>query len=187
MTPKATNASKTAKPAAAKKTPKKNILAGERKEVGKTKGEAADVAVAVHPPPMFIGNSEAFFKITGKPTTMYRPKSGQGRTYSPSGNEVKKLCKQLQQLLNVADPSVLPDGHETLFEPGKSIACEANFFVHQGVGRIADIDNLLKFVLDVMNKSIWNDDRQVNRIVANKIKVATKEEQRTEVHVTLIE
>lgn len=49
--------------------------------------------------------------------------------------------------------------------------------------REGDIDNLAKSVLDGMTGVIWIDDRQVRRLILEKVTVDSEEEQRAEIEV----
>jgi len=47
--------------------------------------------------------------------------------------------------------------------------------------REPDADNLAKAFLDGLNGIAWTDDRQVRKLTIEKVKVATREEERAEI------
>jgi Holliday junction resolvase RusA-like endonuclease len=101
--------------------------------------------------------------------------------YSPSRREVLRLREQLRPFVREAP---LPQDQSTVFQASDKVAFEATFNIHEGVGQIPDIDNMLKFVLDVMNQCVYHDDRQVRDVRMRVLTVGTREEQCTIVMVT---
>jgi crossover junction endodeoxyribonuclease RusA len=54
-------------------------------------------------------------------------------------------------------------------------------------GREPDADNLAKAFLDGLNGIAWVDDRQVRKLIIEKIRVFKEEEQRAEITIREIE
>lgn len=104
----------------------------------------------------------AHFVIEGEPATKSRPrittKGGKIRTYSP--DHVKRAesgmgAAYLQQVGRLAPSDRI------------TFAVEATFYVSSGQRR--DVDNMLKLVLDGLNKLAWADDHQVYEVSGQKI------------------
>lgn len=71
-----------------------------------------------------------------------------------------------------------------VFHPIKGpVEVEAVAYMASAPGREPDIDNLAKSWLDGLNGIVWVDDTQVRRLVVEKVRVKTKEEERAEITV----
>ena len=127
-------------------------------------------------PPSFIG----CFQVDGDPVAMGRPRfTRNGRVYTP-----KKTEEAVNHIASVA-AEMIP-----YRECGDMFDVSIQFY-HKRPKRFKkgpavrkptkpDIDNLIKPVLDGLNRSgIWKDDNQVVSIRANKYYCATDEAPRT--------
>jgi Holliday junction resolvase RusA-like endonuclease len=112
---------------------------------------------------------------------MERPRNGRGHVYAPSSNSVNVLRQELQHLVSNCER---PDRQPTVFKKGARLSFQADFMLARRPGRRPDIDNLLKFVLDALNKSVWHDDGQVREVVMRMYTDASPEEECTVVTVT---
>lgn len=122
----------------------------------------------------------ATITIPGKPIPLKRPRLGYNRVYDA---QVKLKEETALHILTQTDfPPLLED-----------IAIELRFFMKmpKGIGKKKtanlegrphtirpDIDNLIKYYLDVCNGLLYNDDAQIYNIIATKIYC---EEPRTEI------
>lgn len=59
---------------------------------------------------------------------------------------------------------------------------EMRFYLYRG-GHVPDIDNLIKAILDGLNKIAWEDDRQVVKVTAWRFSTLSKEKERAEVEI----
>jgi len=127
-------------------------------------------------PPSFIG----CFQVDGDPVAMGRPRfTRSGRVYTP-----KKTEEAVNHIASVAGEMI------PYRECGDMFDVSIQFY-HKRPKRFRkgpavrkptkpDIDNLIKTVLDGLNRSgIWKDDNQVVSIRANKYYCATDEAPRT--------
>jgi crossover junction endodeoxyribonuclease RusA len=55
------------------------------------------------------------------------------------------------------------------------------FYIHKG--QTPDIDNLIKSILDGLNGIAWQDDKQVVKVVAERLATADKKSERVEVEI----
>ena len=137
------------------------------------------------------------FSVEGQPVPMARPRTvrnnGKVRTYNPEKStnyktavKLKAIAKMKREMLTPTDKLVELDV-SFYFKPPKStpkyklkqITDNAVLYpVHK------DIDNLVKSVMDAMNKVVYIDDKQVVQLKANKYYGM---EERTEIKVTIIE
>ena len=129
-----------------------------------------------------IGDVETVYKLEleGVPNAQARPRRGvQGCFYNPN----KKAKEAFKQVINrgMADTPI--------FKEGLPVAVEIKFYMKRpnshfksnnrlkGLKALVpfwfvaspDIDNLAKFVLDGMNKLVYEDDRQVSILVVHKL------------------
>lgn len=110
------------------------------------------------------------FTLMGEPVSKQRPRfTKTGRTYTPEAtlSAEKKIGFSFRGV-NPGWPAGGRDGEFTV---------RATFYTFAKSHR--DIDNMLKLVLDGLNKVAWKDDHQVVKIHAEKIPVASKQEART--------
>ena len=118
------------------------------------------------------------FTVQGEPATKARARvtfqHGKPRTYTPEATkaaEAKMASEFLQQVGRLA-----PSGTH-------GFRVEADFYLASGIRR--DVDNMLKIVLDGLNKVAWADDHQVVELVGRKTMVP-KGEERTEVRIQVV-
>jgi len=107
--------------------------------------------------------------IKGKPLAKARPRfsrqGGQVRTFNSQAKQEKVARLKLRLAYGCNDPLVGPVDLNVLFVFEKP-KTRKNNELHVGP---VDLDNLLKFLCDVGNGILWQDDRQVARINATKI------------------
>jgi Holliday junction resolvase RusA-like endonuclease len=58
------------------------------------------------------------------------------------------------------------------------------FYIHKG--QTPDIDNLIKAILDGLNGIAWQDDKQVVRVIAERIVAGSKESERAEIEIMVV-
>jgi Holliday junction resolvase RusA-like endonuclease len=179
--------------AATKAKAAKKVAAVKKGSSAATRGAAAPKKkkdlplseIASHPAPQFVSNERASFVITGKPTTMDRPRFSarkeRGNVYSPSARNMNQLREKLQDVVSRAR---LPKDQTTVFKKKATLSFQAEFVLAKRPGRRPDLDNLLKFVLDVLNQSVWHDDGQVREVWVRMMTGASLQEERTVVTVT---
>ena len=133
-----------------------------------------------------------FISILGKPIAQKRHRFGRnGIVYNPSAKDKKNVIYE-----------VVNQFREKPFD--NAVLMEINFYCprpksHYGTGRNkevlkpsapkhkitkADLDNLVKFYLDCMNKICYNDDSQVISILASKNFTGEYQEPYTEIVIT---
>lgn len=96
------------------------------------------------------------FFVPGEPVAKERPRTVNGHTYTPQktlDHEAK-----IQQVWNLVSRK---------WDKVGRFDVEVTFFVGRDN---KDLDNMLKTVLDALNKLAWTDDLKVQRIVASKHK-----------------
>ena len=118
------------------------------------------------------------FAVPGKPVALQRPRfvKSRGVVYDPSKKDKILWMQKIQHLLPAKPLS-------------KPITVTIHFYCkrpksHYRTGKYAgllkpsapkyntsypDLDNLVKFVLDAMNKKVYIDDKQIHEIICNKI------------------
>lgn len=99
-----------------------------------------------------------FLTIPGVPVPKGRPRFGRGRTYTP-----RKTLDYENLVKFVAIDSRNRHGWKRLSGPVK---CTLRFY---GASPKADLDNLVKCILDGLNGLAFDDDRQVAELVASRI------------------
>lgn len=105
--------------------------------------------------------------IPGEPIPKGRPRTtASGRTYTPRRTEDAETA--LSWDLKIARKRQCIDG---------SVSVEMHF--HCASPHPADLDNLVKLVLDAANHILWTDDQQVTHIAASVERGA--DEPRTEI------
>lgn len=111
----------------------------------------------------------AEFTVDGEPISKARARftnyKSKTRAYTPERTRVGEE-RVLAAFLQVAKPT-----HDTEVAFGVEVE-----FLHQ-TGQRRDIDNMLKLILDALNKVAWPDDVQVTSISANKRRVPKGEAQ----------
>lgn len=127
--------------------------------------------LVLEPPSEF----DAHFTIMGEPATKSRPRfsrrGGKVVTYSPDATMKAQAAMGAAFIEAVGIPN--PTAAE-------SFGVEAAFYV--GNGQRRDVDNMLKLIMDGLNKIAWADDHQVYEVIGRKIRVP-KDEARTEVRI----
>lgn len=58
------------------------------------------------------------------------------------------------------------------------------FYIHKG--QTPDIDNLIKSILDGLNGIAWQDDKQVVKVIAERLSAGSKDCERAEVEIMAI-
>ncbi len=113
------------------------------------------------------------FTVPGNPVAKGRPRVNRaGWSWTPQ--KTKDATKVVQEAIE----ALLEDIHGVFFYSDFGIYCE--FFMRLK-GHGADVDNLLKLVLDACNGLVWKDDKQVTKWGGEKFLYS--EEPRTEVHI----
>jgi Holliday junction resolvase RusA-like endonuclease len=131
-------------------------------------------------PPSFIGA----FLVKGEPVAMGRPRfTRNGRVYTP-----KKTEEAVNHIASVAAEMIPYRDCEEMFDISIQFRFKRPKRLKEGTAvRKAtkpDIDNLIKTVLDGINRSgIWTDDNQVVSIRASKFYCASDEEPCTSVFI----
>lgn len=111
------------------------------------------------------------FQVPGKPQALQRHRSARyGGMYDPSA----KYKHYVGQLALVAKAEARSDHLK-----GDLMAC-MTFYIADLKRR--DLDNMIKLILDAVNKILYDDDSQVVRILASKQPCAIRDE-RTEVEI----
>lgn len=117
------------------------------------------------------------FIVEGDPQGKARPRFSRrtGTVYTPS--KTAKYEKEIRQAFLAAGGKMIPDGSyavviiDAYFEipksyvKGKRLACEHNI---NRPDKKPDIDNILKVVLDALNKVAYEDDKQVVEVRCRK-------------------
>ena len=117
------------------------------------------------------------FIVEGEPQGKARPRFSRrsGTVYTPS--KTAKYEKEIRQAYIAAGGKMIPDGgYVTVavdayfkipksYVKGKRLACEHNIIRPD---KKPDIDNVLKAVLDALNKVAYEDDKQVVEVRCRK-------------------
>ncbi len=115
------------------------------------------------------------FVVTGEPATKARARvtfrGGKARAYTPEATKAAEAAMAAEFLRVVKRHA-----------PSTTLAfgVEATFYMSSGIRR--DVDNMLKIVLDGLNKVAWGDDYQVTEVIGRK-RAVPKGEARTEVRI----
>ena len=80
--------------------------------------------------------------------------------YDPNANDKKRLRNLLQQEVHDLGES------SPIFEDGRALVSRSNFFI---LNDNKDLDNLGKFILDVMQGPLYKNDKVVKRLILEKI------------------
>jgi len=111
------------------------------------------------------------FTVPGSPKVLQRARMGRyGKWYDPSANEKKYIAGFALQAMATARTDQIS---------GNLMAC-MTFYISDR--RRKDLDNLIKSVMDALNKLVYDDDSQIVRIIASK-EVCEKNKDRTEVEI----
>lgn len=97
--------------------------------------------------------------VRGSPVSKGRPRFGSGRTYTPQSTI------DAEQAIQWAIKQKYPG---LLMNEESSYAVYLYFYTK--TARRVDLDNLVKLVLDAMNKMVFKDDSQVTEITARLIR-----------------
>lgn len=117
------------------------------------------------------------FVVEGEPQGKARPRFSRksGTVYTPA--KTAKYEKEIRQAFLDAGGKMIPEGSYAIvimnayfeipksYAKGKRLACERNI---NRPDKKPDIDNVLKVVLDALNKVAYEDDKQVIGIVCRK-------------------
>lgn len=121
--------------------------------------------------------------LTGEPIAKMRPRITRKGAYDPQHSQ-KHACKfQVLSQINGRNP----------FSNDIAIEIEMNFYFHCPSNKMnllhwgimdhvekPDVDNICKFYLDVLNKIIYEDDKQIIQCIGNKF---YSEDPRTEIKI----
>jgi Holliday junction resolvase RusA-like endonuclease len=133
------------------------------------------------------GGPEVRFVINRKPVPLARPRFYQKGIYSKNKADIKLFQNDIKQQLSALDINPCP------FTKESPLSVTIRFFLKRpnndfkankrGVDRLktmaeglaappfgSDIDNLAKFVLDGMNKIVYDDDRQIVHLVCYRLR-----------------
>jgi Holliday junction resolvase RusA-like endonuclease len=100
----------------------------------------------------------------GKPSVLQRHRHSKWGTYNPSKQAQEQFAKSLV-MPTVPISDLLEVELEFHFDMPKSYAKMKNKPEHP---TRCDLDNLIKFVLDALNKKLYQDDSQIVKITAVK-------------------
>lgn len=116
------------------------------------------------------------FVVPGEPASKARARftayRGKARTYTPEATRTAELAIAARYR-KAAGPRVVDDTHQFRVEA---------VFVN-GTRQRRDVDNMLKLVLDGLNKVAWQDDVQVSEVTGSKV-WSDHGDSRTEVRIT---
>ena len=99
------------------------------------------------------------FSVPGQPVPKARPRWGKGRTYTPLKTREAELAVAWEFKRQMGTQRwPWPLDEET------SLSCR--FYMASAKGRRADIDNLVKLVLDGLNGVAYTDDRWITKLEA---------------------
>jgi Holliday junction resolvase RusA-like endonuclease len=128
-----------------------------------------------------MANETLYLRLWGEPIAQPRPRArlairgGRIIVYDPSTRHKAAGRVLLDSALNEIGLRDRP-----VFETRRSILITATFFTRESK---KDIDNLLKFTLDVLEGPIYSDDRYVVEVRAKKHHEPLHEQARTDVEV----
>lgn len=117
------------------------------------------------------------FIVEGQPQGKARPRFSRrsGTVYTPS--KTARYEKEIRQAFLDAGGKMIPEGSYAIvimnayfeipksYAKGKRLACERNI---NRPDKKPDIDNVLKVVLDALNKVAYEDDKQVTEVICRK-------------------
>lgn len=112
------------------------------------------------------------FTVPGVPGVKARARGGRNGFYTPKGTVAAE--EKIAWCFRQAKPERTPD-------PRLAYGVEVTFHL-PGLKR-QDVDNMLKLLLDGLNKVAWPDDNQVTEIIARKEGGTPKDSVRTEVYI----
>lgn len=111
-------------------------------------------------PPLLV------FAVPGRPVPKGRPRVGRGRGYTPARTRAAEDVVRLWARRSwVGPPTALP--------------LAVTVVVWLMPGRLGDVDNFAKLVLDAMQGTVMVDDRQVRRLLAERLDAPTPSGERT--------
>lgn len=103
--------------------------------------------------PVFAGIPSFSAIVGGQPLPKGRPRFSGKRAYTP---------KKTEDYENLLKASIAP----MIDTPFTGLLCVELEFC-RATHVLADVDNLSKAVLDAMNTILWNDDKQIRRLIAD--------------------
>lgn len=122
--------------------------------------------------------TEVRFVVMGEPATKSRARvafnNGKPRAYTPEATKQAEANIKAEFLRQVG--RLAPSGTH-------GFGVEAGFYLASGIRR--DVDNMLKIVLDGLNKVAWADDHQVVEVIGRKSMVP-KGNERTEIRIYVL-
>lgn len=105
--------------------------------------------------------------LLGAPRSKARPRFSKGKCYDPQKDYVNSDRIRIKSKMGCKVPTDVPVALECIFvfEPAKSN--KAKHGDHHAIK--PDVDNLLKWVMDVGNSVLWEDDKLVARVSGIKV------------------
>lgn len=86
-----------------------------------------------------------------------RPRVGRGHVYTPI--ETQRFEAQVRHFLRPFESEKIAG----------RVRVEIKIFFKKAKGRVPDLDNQIKSVLDAMNKVLFNDDSQIDVLIAKRV------------------
>ena len=124
-------------------------------------------------------NKSISFDIVGTPRSQQRPRAkymptvGRVVIYDPSATVKKHLANLCKKALV---------GHELLIFRDTTIKLEMLLTLYV-TNTLKDVDNLLMFAMDALQKIVYMDDKMVFRSIVEKVEVATPDEEKTTIFI----
>lgn len=121
-----------------------------------------------------IQNRRAEFVILGRPTPMGRPRVNRSRNFYSPSNRKKHVIQSC-----LRDKMLLYDVEAPLFRKEERLQFNVVFCFTKK----ADLDNMVKFALDIGNDVLYSDDEQVDIIHCEKRRVSSLNECKTTIRI----
>ncbi len=113
------------------------------------------------------------FHISGRPTALQRPRITRYGAYDPQQAKKEEAALELRHQRKDEGLRLPLEGPLklvlTFYMPLSSVAKRLGFRQLDPHFKRPDIDNLIKYVLDVGNKVLWKDDATIVSVEASKI------------------
>lgn len=118
------------------------------------------------------------FELTGKPIAQQRPRFSRGRIYDPMSEEKTEVKNTLK--CNISKNTIYFDSEQLLrinmifYTPLPKRCSKAKKTALEGIldKSRPDLDNYVKFYLDAFNEIIYEDDKSIVSLYAEKRKSA---------------